>query len=42
MAALSDSTLPSGSTSVGICPSGLIFKSSSNAALVAHEAVSTM
>src|SRR5438094_4017518 len=42
MAALSVSTLPSSSTSVGICPSGLIFSSSTNASLVYHDAVSTM
>ena len=42
IAALSESTLPSGSTSVGICPSGLTSSSSSNASLRSHDAVSTM
>ncbi len=41
IAALSESTPPSGSTSVGIWPSGLIFTSSGNASLGSHDAVST-
>src|SRR5215467_10188004 len=40
IAALSDSTVPSGSTSVGIWPSGLSLSSSSNASLGSHDAVS--
>src|SRR5208282_5398973 len=42
IAALSDSTPPSGSTRVGIWPSGLALRSSAKAAFGAHEAVSTM
>src|SRR4030095_3355457 len=42
MAALSVSTLPSSSTSVGIWPNGFTFRSSTKASLVSHDAVSTM
>ena len=42
MAALSESALPSGSTSVGIWPSGFSFSSSAKASFCSHEAVSTM
>src|SRR5271157_4488475 len=42
IAALSDSALPSGKTRVGIWPSGLTLRKSSNAAFGAHDAVSTM
>src|SRR5215475_3795929 len=40
IAALSDSTVPSGSTSVGIWPSGLSLSRSLNASLGSHDAVS--
>src|SRR5215472_5759630 len=40
IAPLSESTPPPGSTSVGICPSGLSFRSSRNASLGSHDAVS--
>ena len=42
MAALSLSTLPSGSCSVGICFSGLARASSASASFCSHDAVSTM
>ena len=41
IAALSEIAVPSGSTSVGTCPSGLTFRRSSYAALRSHVAVST-
>src|SRR3954452_24507829 len=42
IAALSESAVPSSSTSVGICPSGLAVSSAAYASFCAHDAVSTM